>query len=146
MGARGRILAVSISEKAGTRKTSVPVGVLREDYGFVGDAHAGTERQVSLLAQESVDVMRDEGLVLHAGDFGENFTVCGLELHTLPVGTRLSVGPTAVLKVTQVGKDCHEECEIRTQTGRCVMPTHGIFAKVTAGGEVKAGDDIEVVD
>jgi len=146
MGARGRILAVSISEKAGTRKTSVPVGVLRQDYGFVGDAHAGTDRQVSLLADESVDSMRNEGLVLNPGDFGENLTVRGLDLHALPVGTRLRVGSTAMLEVTQLGKDCHEECEIRAQTGRCVMPTHGVFAKVVAGGEVKAGDDIEVAE
>ncbi len=146
MGARGKILAVSISETKGTRKRPIPVGVLKEGHGLVGDAHASTERQVSLLADESVDSVREEGLVLYPGDFGENLTVCGLELHPFPTGTRLRVGATVVLEVTQIGKECHEECEIKAQTGRCVMPTEGIFARVVVGGEVKAGDDIEVVD
>ena len=146
MGARGKILAFSTSETKGTRKRPVPVGVLKEGHGLVGDAHASTERQVSLLADESVDSVRDEGLVLYPGDFGENLTVCGLELHSLPTGTRLRVGATAMLEVTQIGKECHEDCDIKAQTGRCVMPTEGIFGKVVVGGEVKAGDDIEVME
>ena len=145
MGTTGRLLAVSISEKTGTRKRPVPIGVLREGHGLVGDAHAGTHRQVSLLADESVDTMRAEGMELRPGDFAENLTVCGLRLHSLSIGTRLRVGATAVLEVTQIGKECHEECEIRAQTGRCVMPTDGVFASVVAGGEVKSGDVVEVL-
>jgi MOSC domain-containing protein YiiM len=146
MGATGRLLAVSISEKTGTRKRPVPVGVLRENHGLVGDAHAGTGRQVSLLAEESIDTMRGEGMELQPGDFAENLTVCGLRLHSLPVGTRLRVGATATLEITQIGKECHEDCEIRAQTGRCVMPTEGVFASVVAGGEVKSGDVVEVLE
>jgi MOSC domain-containing protein YiiM len=145
MEAKQRLLAVSISEKKGTRKKPITVGVLREEYGLVGDAHAGTGRQVSLLANESVDTMRAEGLELHPGDFGENLTVSGLEVHRLPIGARLRVGSAAVLEVTEIGKECHEECEIRAQTGRCVMPTEGVFARVVVGGEVRAGDEVEVI-
>jgi len=145
MEAKRRLLAVSISEKKGTRKKPIPVGVLREDYGLVGDAHAGTGRQVSLLANESVDTMRAEGLELHPGDFGENLTVCGIEVHRLPIGARLRVGNAAVLEVTEIGKECHEECEIKAQTGRCVMPTEGVFARVVVAGEVSAGDEVEVL-
>jgi MOSC domain-containing protein YiiM len=145
MEAKRRLLAVSISEKKGTRKKPIPVGVLREDYGLVGDAHAGSGRQVSLLANESVDTMRAEGLELHPGDFGENLTVCGIEVHRLPIGARLRVGSAAVLEVTEIGKECHEECEIKAQTGRCVMPTEGVFARVVVAGEVSAGDEVEVL-
>ncbi len=146
MGARGTILAVSISELKGTRKRPIPIGILKEGHGLVGDAHAATERQISLLANESVDKIRGEGLVLYPGDFGENLTICGLDLSSLPTGTRLRVGEKALLEVTQIGKECHAECEIKAQTGKCVMPTEGIFAKVVVGGEVKAGDNIEVID
>jgi MOSC domain-containing protein YiiM len=145
MGAKGRLLAVSVSERTGTRKKPVVVGVLREEYGLVGDAHAGTGRQVSLLANESVDTMRAEGLELRPGDFGENLTVCGIEVHRLPIGARLRVGSAVVLEVTEIGKECHEECEIKAQTGRCVMPTEGVFARVVVGGEVRAEDEVEVV-
>jgi len=145
MEAKRKLLAVSISEKKGTRKKPIAVGVLREHYGLVGDAHAGTGRQVSLLANESVDTMRAEGLELHPGDFGENLTVCGIEVHRLPIGARLRVGSAAVLEVTEIGKECHEECEIKAQTGRCVMPTEGVFARVVVAGEVSAGDEVEVL-
>jgi MOSC domain-containing protein YiiM len=121
------------------------VGVLREDHGLAGDAHAGTGRQVSLLADESVDTMREQGLELGPGDFGENLTIRGLQLHSLAVGTRLRVGGGAVLEITQIGKECHEECEIRAQTGRCVMPTEGVFARAVVEGEVRAGDVVEVL-
>ena len=146
MGATAKLVAVCISEKSGTRKTPISVGELREDYGVVGDSHAGTGRQVSLLADESIEKMRAEGLTLRPGDFAENLTVSGLELHTLPVGTRLRVGRNALLEITQIGKQCHSECEIMRLAGRCVMPTEGVFAKVVTGGEVKAGDEIELQD
>lgn len=126
------------------RKTPIAVGELREDYGVVGDSHAGTGRQVSLLAEASIEKMRAEGLTLRPGDFAENLTVSGMELHTLPVGSRLKVGEKVLLEITQIGKKCHSDCEIMRLAGRCVMPTEGVFAKVVTGGEVRAGDDIEL--
>ena len=101
MGARGKLLAVCISEKSGTRKTPIPVGVLREDFGLEGDSHAGSGRQVSLLADESVEKMRSAELTLRPGDFAENLTTSGIAVHTLPVGTRLRVGSTVVLEVNR---------------------------------------------
>ena len=98
--------------------------------------------QISLLAQESVDEMRRTGLTLHAGDFAENILTEGIDLKHLPVGTVLRVGKTR-LQVTQIGKECHNDCEIRRLTGKCVMPTDGIFAIVLTGGTITAGDEIE---
>ena len=137
------ILAVCISEKKGEQKHPVAEAQLKADWGIVGDAHAGNwHRQISLLAQESVDEMRRTGLTLHAGDFAENIITEGIDLKHLPVGTVLRVGKTR-LQVTQIGKECHNDCEIRRMTGKCVMPTDGIFAIVLTGGTITAGDEIE---
>ena len=146
MATKGRLIAVSISSKVGTRKSPVPSGVLRDNHGLVGDAHAGTGRQVSLLAEESIAKMQAQGLSVGAGDFAENLTTAGLELHRLPIGTHLRVGGGVTLEITQIGKECHSDCEIKRLTGKCIMPTEGVFAAVRVGGEVKAGDEIEVLE
>jgi len=139
------VVAVCISGKKGERKTPVAMAELRENFGLVGDAHAGEwHRQVSLLAAESIAKMRQAGLEVNAGDFAENITTSGLELFTLPVGTRLKVGGT-VLEITQIGKECHTRCAIYNQAGDCVMPKEGIFAKVLKGGQVQAGDSITLL-
>ena len=125
-----QVVSVCISEKKGTKKHPVAEISLRPHQGIVGDAHAGDwHRQVSLLANESVDRMRKEGLTLAAGDFAENILTEGITLRTLPVGTVLRAGEVR-LEVTQIGKECHNDCEIRRMTGMCVMPTDGIFAVV----------------
>ena len=140
------IIAVCISEKKGTRKKSVPALELRVGLGIRGDAHAGNwHRQVSLLAQESIDTMKALGLNLTPGAFAENVVTRGLELKTLPVGTVLRAG-TALLAVTQIGKECHNDCAIKQATGKCVMPTEGIFAVVLKDGTVKPGDAITVLE
>ena len=140
------VTAVNISERKGVRKHPVPYIDLKLRHGIVGDAHAGDwHRQISLLAEESVDTMRSLCPVeLDAGVFAENINTRGIELKTLPVGTRLRVGETE-LEVTQIGKECHNDCEIRRTAGRCVMPTDGIFAVVIKEGRVQAGDEIEVL-
>jgi MOSC domain-containing protein YiiM len=115
------------------------------EYGLEGDAHAGSERQVSLLAQESIDKMLALGAKVSPGDFAENITVRGLEVMTLPVGMRLQVGKDVLLEITQIGKACHQGCAIREQVGDCVMPREGVFARVLKGGLVKTGDAIEVL-
>ena len=142
----GKILAICTSPRRGTVKTAVPSAVLTPEWGIVGDAHAGDwHRQISLLADESVDTMRDIcPLKLDAGIFAENINTRGIELKTLPVGTRLRVGETE-LEVTQIGKQCHNDCEIKRTTGKCVMPTEGIFAIVIKEGRIQAGDEIEVL-
>ncbi len=140
-----RVLAVCISTRKGEKKHPVEEIRLRIDHGIVGDAHAGNwHRQVSLLANESVDKMREKGLTLSAGDFAENILTEGLVLRTLPIGTRLRVGE-AELEITQIGKECHNDCEIKKQVGVCVMPAEGVFAVVKREGVVRAGDGIEVL-
>lgn len=139
-----QVVSVCISEKKGTKKHPVAEISLRPHHGIVDDAHAGDwHRQVSLLANESVDRMRKEGLTLAAGDFAENILTEGITLRTLPVGTVLRAGEVR-LEVTQIGKECHNDCEIRRMTGMCVMPTDGIFAVVLNEGVIRPGDQIEV--
>jgi MOSC domain-containing protein YiiM len=134
-----KILSVNISEKTGEKKTPVDKIEVRENHGVVGDAHAGEwHRQVSLLAEEDIDIMRCKGIELAYGDFAENITTRGIELASLPVGTRMTVGAVE-LEVTQIGKECHSGCAIRQQVGDCIMPRRGIFAKVIKGGEIAGG-------
>jgi MOSC domain-containing protein YiiM len=143
VAAIGTVEAVCISERAGVPKRPVPSIMLLPDHGAQGDAHAGTQRQVSLLATESLDKLRAKGLRVGPGDLAENITTSGIDLCALPVGTILRVG-AAALEVTQIGKECHAPCAIARQAGECVMPTEGIFARVVAGGEVRPGDQIAV--
>jgi MOSC domain-containing protein YiiM len=140
------VVAVCKSKKKGTRKKAVAEGILKEDYGLVGDAHADccTHRQVSLLAMESIDKMRGLGFEVGPGDFAENLTTRGIELLSLPVGTKISIGKDILLDVTQIGKECHSGCAIYQEIGKCIMPREGIFARVIQGGLVRAGDDVRI--
>jgi MOSC domain-containing protein YiiM len=139
------VKAVCISENKGERKKPVETVELRKNHGIVGDAHAGDwHRQVSLLAQESIDKMRALGLDVTAGDFAENITTVGIDLVSLPIGSRLKAGET-LLEVTQIGKECHTRCAIFYQAGDCVMPKEGIFVKVITGGTIKPGDKVATV-
>lgn len=141
---KGKVLAVNVSLNKGERKTPVESVTLREAHGIEGDAHAGDwHRQVSLLAMESIAKMQAMGLKVGEGDFAENVTTEGVDLVSLPIGTRITMGET-VLEVTQIGKECHTRCAIYHQAGDCVMPKEGIFAKVITGGVVRPGDEVEV--
>lgn len=142
----GRVVAVCVSDRKGVRKRNVSQARLVADHGIEGDAHAGDwHRQVSLLALESIDKMRQCGLNVGPGSFAENLTTEGISLAGLPVGTRLHLGESVLLEVTQIGKACHDRCAIYYQAGDCVMPREGIFARVLAGGVVKEGDRVTVV-
>lgn len=143
----GRIKAVCISEQKGTPKTDVGTVRLIEDYGIEGDAHAGTERQVSLLSVEKVDDFRQrsEGKVeLPEGIFGENLLVEGIDFTSCRLGTRLRCGDV-ILEIMQFGKSCHNGCVIRRTTGECIMPKEGVFAKVIKGGIINNGDMIDLM-
>lgn len=141
-----RIVDVCVSRSKGERKTPVASVELRVNHGIEGDAHAGEwHRQVSLLAVESIRKMQDMGLDVGNGDFAENFTTEGIELFTLPIGTRLEIGET-LLEVTQIGKECHTRCAIFYQAGDCVMPKEGIFTRVLRGGSVSAGATITCIE
>jgi len=142
---RGKVLAVNISDEKGTKKTNVQKCSLLKHFGLKGDAHAGPwHRQVSLLANESIEKMRTMGLNVSYGDFAENITTEGIDLVQLPIGTTIRIGNSVILRVTQIGKECHERCAIYYQAGDCVMPKEGIFAEVMSEGEVKVGDKIIV--
>ncbi len=144
---RGRVLAVNISDEKGTKKTNVQKCDLLKDFGLEGDAHAGPwHRQVSLLANESIEKMKAMGLKVGYGDFAENITTEGVDLVHLPIGTTIQIGNSVILRVTQIGKECHERCAIYYQAGDCVMPKEGIFAEVISEGEVKVEDEIIIED
>ncbi|WP_271809117.1 MOSC domain-containing protein [Clostridium beijerinckii] len=141
-----KVLSINISEKKGVIKTPIKEGLFIEEHGLKDDAHAGKwHRQVSLLAQESIDKMIKMGISdLDAGKFAENITTEGVVLHELPVGTRLKIGET-VQEVTQIGKECHKGCAIKNQVGTCIMPTEGIFTRIIQGGVIREGDSIEIL-
>jgi cyclic pyranopterin monophosphate synthase len=140
----GTVVAANVSESKGERKKAAPEVMLRTEHGIEGDAHAGAwHRQVSLLAQESIDKMTAAGLTVGPGDFAENITTLGIDVASLPIGTILDLGE-ALVEVTQIGKECHTRCAIYYQAGDCVMPREGIFVRVLRGGRVAPGDAVRV--
>jgi MOSC domain-containing protein YiiM len=142
----GRVDAINVSRKKGTVKTPVPRAELRVDHGVVGDAHAAPgSRQVSLLAVEAIEKALCVGLPEAAGRFAENLAVRDLPPEAYTVGTRLRVGRTVLLEISQIGKECHTRCAIYRQVGDCIMPRMGLFARVLAGGFVDVGDAVEAV-
>jgi len=140
----GIIEAVCISEKKGMVKQAQEQVELKKDWGICGDAHAGRwHRQVSLLAGESIDQVKNIIPSLKDGAFAENLITRGINLDSLPIGSRLRVGESAVLQITQIGKECHNSgCAIKKATGDCIMPREGIFAKVLEGGYVEPNNKI----
>ncbi len=144
MNLQGTVRAVCISEAKGTVKRPAEKGVFIPGFGIENDAHAGKwHRQVSLLSYDSVWEFNRQGAGVTDGDFGENILVEGIDLKALPVGTVLKAG-TVMLRITQIGKECHSDCEIRKRTGDCIMPREGVFAEVLEGGEIRAGDVMDV--
>ncbi len=141
-----KIIAVCKSKKKGTSKEVIAEGYLHPNFGLADDAHADctSHRQVSLMAIESINKMRALGLDVGPGAFAENLTTEGIELFSLPIGTKVNVGGEVILEITQIGKECHTKCAIFKQVGQCIMPQEGVFARVIRGGVVKAGDNIEV--
>lgn len=141
-----KVLSLNVSEKKGVRKKPVEEVMLRTEYGIEGDAHASSEwhRQVSILAQESIKKMQDLGLKVKAGDFAENITTEGIDVVSLPLGTKLKIGSEVEVEISQIGKECHTRCAIYYQAGDCVMPKEGIFIRVLKGGKVRVGDAIEL--
>jgi len=147
MAIKGKVLAVNISADKGTKKGNVSRCELLKGFGLKGDAHGGHwHRQVSLLANESIDKMRHKGLKAAYGDFAENITTEGIEFLSLPIGTTLRVGQKVILRMTQKGKECHDRCAIYYRMGDCVMPREGVFAEVIHPGQIAVGDFIEVTE
>ncbi len=140
----GRIVAICTSVKKGTKKEEVKEIELVEDFGLKGDAHGGKwHRQVSLLAKEEIDSFNKKGGKVVYGDFGENLVTEGIDLASLSVGDKVIIGD-ALIEITQLGKKCHDKCEIFYSVGECIMPTKGIFGKVLKGGAISLGEKIEL--
>jgi len=141
-----KIESIAISKKKGTRKVQVEEVSLIEDFGLEGDAHAGPwHRQVSFLASESIENARKQGLDVTFGDFAENIATSGIDWLKIPIGTRIKLGETALVEVTQIGKECHNRCAIYYMAGDCIMPKEGIFARVLRGGKIRCGDALDIV-
>ena len=146
----GTVKSICISEVRGTKKKQIEKATLVKDWGIEGDAHAGNwHRAVSLLSYEKFEAAQkrfaDAGYKeLQPGDFAENIMVSGIDFAKLPVGIRFRCG-SAILRMTQIGKECHAECEIRRLTGDCIMPREGVFAVVEEGGEIRPGDGFGIL-
>ena len=139
--------AVCLSHKKGIVKKEQNHVVALENWGIDGDAHAGDwHRQVSLLAGESIDNVKEGLPTLKNGAFAENIITRGIDLMMLNIGDRLQVGDSVVLEVTQIGKECHNNgCAIKKATGDCIMPREGIFARVIQGGEIFKDLSINII-
>lgn len=145
----GRLTSVNVSKRKGTRKAPLAKGAsafVKTMHGIEEDAHAGDwHRQVSFLASESILRARAAGLDVAEGDFGENFTTEGIDLLSLPLGTKLALGEKVVVQISQIGKVCHTRCAIYHLAGDCIFPREGIFAVVLEEGRVKQGDAVRIV-
>jgi len=140
----GKVIAVCLSEERGTAKRDMGAGYLRKDYGLVGDAHAGSDKQVSLLALEDIQgVCAEKEIEAGPGDFAENITASGIDLVSLPIGARLRLGE-AIVKVTRIGKEKHL-VHTYNYKGVSILPQRGVFASVEKSGHVRAGDRITVI-
>ncbi|MBS3762501.1 MAG: MOSC domain-containing protein [Planctomycetes bacterium] len=145
MPEEGTIVEVCISRKKGTLKHPVGEASLLPDYGIENDAHAGPgPKQVSILCESSAAKLEDEGVELTPGVFAENLRIKGLDASDFPLGAEIRTSSGARLEVSQIGKECHSDCAIARQVGRCVMPTEGVFARVLEGGAIRSGDTLEV--
>ena len=141
----GVLKGICVSKKRGTKKVEVAEAMLVDNYGIEGDAHAGNwHRQVSLLSLEKIEAFREKGAQVSFGDFGENLIIDGFDFRSLPVGTIFTIGD-AVLKMTQIGKECHTHCQIYQTMGDCIMPREGVFAVVLKGGKIRNGDTVEMI-
>lgn len=141
-----KIVSISTSRKKGTRKTQVDEAVLVQEHGLENDAHAGQwHRQVSFLAAESIEKAKDRGLKVDFGDFAENIATLGIDWQNVPIGTQFQLGDSALVEVTQIGKECHQKCAIFYLAGDCIMPREGVFARVLKGGTIRVGDEIRLV-
>ncbi len=137
------IVSIAVSRRKGTRKLQVEQAELIEDFGLKRDAHGGPwHRQVSFLANENIEKARQKGLEVSFGDFAENIATTGIDWKSIPIGTKVTLGKSVLVEITQIGKTCHKKCAIYYQAGDCIMPKEGVFARVLKGGRIRCGDEI----
>ena len=138
----GEVYRLSVSSSKGSKKKNVSEAILIENSGIAGDAHAGSERQISLLPYEAFDTVRRLLPDIQPGDFAENITTRGLDFSPAKVGDRLRIGDDVRVEITHIGKECHNECPIQQAVGECIMPRLGVFASIIDGGRIRVGDRI----
>ena len=142
-----KIVSIAVSKKKGTRKLQVNEAKLQRNHGLEGDAHAGSwHRQVSFLSSENIEKARKAGLDVTFGDFAENIATSGIDWKEVPIGTRVELGESAVVEITQIGKECHNKCAIYYKAGDCIMPREGVFARVLEEGKIRCGDEIDIIE
>lgn len=142
----GTVEAICISAKKGVVKKEIPAAEFLADWGIRGDAHAGKHhRQISLLAGESIDHVKEKIPALARGAFAENIITRGIDFRHITLGDRIRLNHRIVLEITQIGKECHTSCAIKLLTGDCIMPREGLFARVLQGGVLRPGDRIEKI-
>ena len=138
----GIIKAICVSDRRGIQKNHVDSACFDEGYGIRGDAHGGDwHRQVSMISYEKIKAFNSQGADVKAGDFAENLIVEGFDFRNLPVGSLFKCGDV-VLEMTQIGKECHNHCQIYHKMGDCIMPREGVFAIVKQGGTISVGDEM----
>ena len=141
-----KIVSIAISKKKGTRKAQIDQASLIQNHGLEGDAHAGLwHRQVSFLASESIEASKKKGFDVTFGDFAENIATSGINWQKVAVGTLIHLGDLAIVRITQIGKECHKKCAIYYMSGDCIMPREGIFGRVLKGGTIHSGDMIRII-
>ena len=141
-----KIISIAISKKKGTRKSQIDHATLIQNHGLEGDAHAGSwHRQVSFLASESIEASKEKGCDVTFGDYAENIATSGINWQKVPVGTLIHLGDLAIVRITQIGKECHKKCAIYYMSGDCIMPREGIFGRVLKGGTIHSGDMIRII-
>jgi MOSC domain-containing protein YiiM len=141
-----KIVSIALSKSKGTRKACVDEALVIREHGLEGDAHAGAwHRQVSFLANESIEAAQKRGFQVTFGDFAENVATEGIDWVAMPIGSRVKLGDSVMVEVTQIGKECHKKCAIYYQAGDCIMPREGVFARVLEGGTIRCGDPISIV-
>lgn len=143
MTGSGEVYRLSVSEQKGFKKNNTDEVSLTENFGIDGDAHAGSERQVSLLPFEAFEPVRKLLPEIEPGDFAENITTRNIDFSSASIGDRLRIGSSVRLVITYIGKECHEDCYIKEAVGDCIMPRQGVFASVYVGGLIKVGDSIQ---
>ncbi len=146
MNSTGKIYKISIASQKGIKKTNIDKVVLKENFGIIGDGHAGSLRQVSMLPFESFDKVKNDIVEINPGDFAENITTIGIDFKNIFIGKKIKLGKSIELEITQIGKECHHGCYIREAVGDCIMPREGVFAKVLTGGDMSVGDEISWVE
>lgn len=144
---RGTVVSVNVSDTRGVPKERVDGIEVAEGFGLEGDAHGGDwHRQVSLLAEESLERMKRAGTRAEPGLYGENVTTRGIELVNLEVGASLRLGREVVLEVTQIRKSIDDPTAVYYREGDRDLPLDVVFASVVRGGSVAPGDEVEVIE